>query len=680
MSQWKHISIARLFMTNFKRFYGTHELNLLTKPEIDKPLVLIGGENGRGKTSIHEAINYVFYEDGDLPGIQTRPNYLRAVSDRLNRRALDEGQTDYSVAIELIVWGGEADRRLYIKRSWDVDIGRRQALSPILVIQENERPIDWIEDNPAAYQDFLRRVIPPRIAPFFFFDGERIQNFAEEESHDRRMVEAIEDILHITVYKMLRDDLKRHVVDYIERREVKTVETDDFFELQGDAERIESDLERKRGKLLDVERDIEEALKKQRRAEEELQRIASPHASKRDELILDRQRIEGEIETAKADIQQGFESLPVLLSGKLCSTLQETLKKEQQTITSPEQIANLRKHIDTIEQRVFVSPQPPPSPDIALGKKQAAFYRKLFLSVSVEVLGLRPSDHHEHLHDLSSGERQKILKRLSEVGQMAPFLRDAIDRRERLTNEHREVEDKILSTSDDPHVQELINQNRSINERLGRLKEEQSILKGEIQRLEADLATRRRQIEKRQEQRKSKNEAMKAVKLARLAQNVLDDFIRKLAPEKLSILKDYFQDMYARLRKPEDPVRSVDIDPNTWQVILLDGQDRRLERRVFSAGMREMYALALLWSLARASGRELPIVIDTPVARLDITNRRTLFEKYLPFAGHQVIVLSTDTEVDVKWAERLSSHVARQYRLDYDSELDSNLIRPGYFF
>lgn len=138
--------------------------------------------------------------------------------------------------------------------------------------------------------------------------------------------------------------------------------------------------------------------------------------------------------------------------------------------------------------------------------------------------------------------------------------------------------------------------------------------------------------------------------------------------------------MYGLLRKPEDPVCSVDIDPNTWQVVLRDSLGRPLERRVFSAGMREMYALALLWALARASGRELPIVIDTPVARLDTTNRRALFERYLPHAGHQVIVLSTDTEVDVEWAKRLSPHVARQYYLDYHSATDSTVIRPGYFF
>lgn len=679
MSLWKDISIARLWITNFKRFYGTHEIDLTTRPDLDKPLVLIGGDNGRGKTSIHEAINYVFYEDGDLPDIQTRPNYLRAVNDRLNRRALDEGQTDYSVAVELIVSSGDAERRFYIQRRWDVYVGR-QTLDPVLSILENGRPIDWIEDNQAAYQDFLRRTLPPRIAPFFFFDGERIQQFAEEEGHDRRMVEAFEDILHITVYKTLRNDLKKHVIDFMEKNEVKSSETEDLFDLQKGAERIESDLEQKRDRLGEVEREIEEAIREQRLVEDELRRIASPHASQRDELIADKQRIEHELEEAKGDLAKAFEPLPILLTGKLRAALQEALQRERLRITDPEKIAILQEQMDIIEERVFICPQPPPPADIALKEEQKIFYRELFCSVTREILELTPSERNEAVHDVSEGERKNILNRLVEVERKGMLLQEAVNRRERLTNESRDVEIKIESTSDDPHVRELIRQNKVIAQRIGGLEREQATLNGEIQRLEADLATRRRQVEDRQERRKATSEALRTIKLARQAQKVLDDFIHKLAPEKLTILKEHFKEMYGRLQKTEDPVKSIDINPDTWQVILLDNRGRPLEKRVFSAGMREMYALALLWALGRASGRNLPIVIDTPLARLDSTNRGAIFEKYLPYAGHQVIVLSTDTEVDVKSAERLSPHVAKQYRLDYDSKTDSNVVVPGYFF
>lgn len=680
MPQWKHVTIARLSMTNFKRFYGTHELDLLTEPDLEKTLVLIGGDNGRGKTSIHEAVNYVFYEDDDLPGIQTRPNYLRAVSDRLNRRALDEGRTDYRVGIELLVSGGDAQRRFWIERSWEVDVPGRRAMVPVLTVEENGRPVTWLDESPAAYQDFVRHILPPQIAPFFFFDGERIQDFAAEEGHDKRMVAAIEDILHISVYKTLREDLRKYVVDHIEKHEVKAVETGDFFKLQEEAERIQIDLDEKRERLMDTEREIEEAQARDRAIRDELLRIASPHSSDRDDLVRERDRLERELATAKADIQSGFEPLPILLAGHLAALLRDALEQDQLAIGTPEQLAGLRRRVDEVEQRVFVSPSPAPPTDVAMQEEQAVFYRQLYNATATEVFGLGSAAPRVRLHDVSETERQRILARLTDAAQKSALLREAIDRRERLGNELRDVEGKLLSTSDDPHVVELVQAKQEVDQLIGRLEGERDSLRGETQQLERDLAVRKRQIEDRQERRKATTEAMKAVKLGRKAQHVLDDFIRKLAPEKLSILKRHLSDMYARLRKPEDPVQRVDIDPETWQVRLFDDKDRPLVRAVFSAGMREMYALSLLWALSCASGRELPIVIDTPVARFDRTNRRALFEKYLPHAGHQVVVLSTDTEVDVEWARQLSPHVAKQYRLDYDAATGSTVIRQGYFF
>jgi len=251
---------------------------------------------------------------------------------------------------------------------------------------------------------------------------------------------------------------------------------------------------------------------------------------------------------------------------------------------------------------------------------------------------------------------------------------------ERAASQLREVEGKLQATSSDPQVTELIEQSKELSKQMGTLEEEGRRLEGEIQQSEADLAIRQRQIEERQEQRKATTHAKQEIQLAQKSRRALDAFIRRLAPEKLSLLRHYMSEMYERLRKPEDPVRSVEIDPQTWQVILKDQRGRALDKRGFSAGMKEMYALSLLWALGRASGRELPIVIDTPVGRLDTTNRRALFEKYLPNAGLQVVVLSTDTEVDVQWATRLAPHVARQYRLDYDIDTESTVIRPGYFF
>jgi DNA sulfur modification protein DndD len=256
---------------------------------------------------------------------------------------------------------------------------------------------------------------------------------------------------------------------------------------------------------------------------------------------------------------------------------------------------------------------------------------------------------------------------------------EAVNRRERLSNELRDVELKLQSTSDDPRVLELLSESKNLNQRLGVVQAELVAAEGAIQRLQADRAVRQRQIEDRIEKRRVTSRAKHDVKLAQAARKVLDSFVLRLAPEKLSILKEHINDMYRRLLKAEDPVCEIDIDTDTWQIRLSGEDGRVLEKRVFSAGMKEMYALSLLWALSKASGKELPIVIDTPVGRLDTTNRRALFERYLPVAGHQVIVLSTDTEVDVEWASRLEPFIARQYRLDHDTTTGSTVIRPGYF-
>jgi DNA sulfur modification protein DndD len=87
----------------------------------------------------------------------------------------------------------------------------------------------------------------------------------------------------------------------------------------------------------------------------------------------------------------------------------------------------------------------------------------------------------------------------------------------------------------------------------------------------------------------------------------------------------------------------------------------------------------MLWGLARASGRPVPVVIDTPLGRLDGEHRRTIVERYFPDAGHQVILLSTDTEVDAEFSDLLDDSVSHRYLIGYDPKARSSSFVPGYF-
>jgi DNA sulfur modification protein DndD len=89
----------------------------------------------------------------------------------------------------------------------------------------------------------------------------------------------------------------------------------------------------------------------------------------------------------------------------------------------------------------------------------------------------------------------------------------------------------------------------------------------------------------------------------------------------------------------------VQIDTETFKLSLYDHDGETLPKHRLSAGEKQILAISLLWGLANASGRQLPVAIDTPLGRLDSEHRNHLVERYFPQASHQVMLLSTDTEI-----------------------------------
>jgi DNA sulfur modification protein DndD len=134
------------------------------------------------------------------------------------------------------------------------------------------------------------------------------------------------------------------------------------------------------------------------------------------------------------------------------------------------------------------------------------------------------------------------------------------------------------------------------------------------------------------------------------------------------------------LLRKEQLVTGITIDAETYAVELTGLNGRRLSSKELSAGERQLLAVALLWGLARAAGKPLPVVIDTPLGRLDGSHREHLLDRYFPAASHQVILLSTDTEIDEAAYDRLARHVGRAYRLEFDPRTNATVVEPGYFW
>ena len=98
-----------------------------------------------------------------------------------------------------------------------------------------------------------------------------------------------------------------------------------------------------------------------------------------------------------------------------------------------------------------------------------------------------------------------------------------------------------------------------------------------------------------------------------------------------------------------------------------------------SAGEKQLMVISLLWALAICSKKKLPVIIDTPLSRLDSAHRVSLIQTYFPQASEQTIILSTDSEIDHTYYNMMKESVGDEFTLSYSEETKSTSIEKGYF-
>ena len=170
------------------------------------------------------------------------------------------------------------------------------------------------------------------------------------------------------------------------------------------------------------------------------------------------------------------------------------------------------------------------------------------------------------------------------------------------------------------------------------------------------------------------------LRLAGRAQQALLKYEAVLQQAKITELEQKIVECFGRLSRKGNYIRKVAIDPQTFETTLFNLKGDALPKEQLSAGEKQIYAIAVLWALRLVSRLTLPIIVDTPLGRLDSEHRQHLVQRYFPQASHQVILLSTDTEVDHALFDDLEPAIARTYQLLYQPIEASARIVDGYFW
>ncbi len=201
----KCLLLNKFIVENFGVFRGRHVFDLRTIDE-SKPIILFGGRNGTGKTTLFDGIRLCLYGAGFRGQRISRQDYQEYLANRVHKRSGLSESEGASVALEFEHAHQGRLSTYFVQRAWKSStISNAEKLEIFM----NGKPVDEVSSE--QLQDFLIELIPIGLSNLFFFDGEQIQRLAEDKPDNRGLVDAFNALLGIDVIDHLQTDMRIHL-------------------------------------------------------------------------------------------------------------------------------------------------------------------------------------------------------------------------------------------------------------------------------------------------------------------------------------------------------------------------------------------------------------------------------------------------------------------------------------
>lgn len=634
-----------LSLKNFGPYRDITDLSLATEPE--SPVVVIHGENTLGKTNLFRALRWCLY--GAPESGKSSVGSARSLTDYMNRPARADGETEMGVAISFTADG----QQYHLTRTAKLDGGGVPRVTADLrigpsVVQQ------------ASIDSEIGRLLHPQISEFFLFDGELLRDFYDRLNSDRErdlLRESIDSVLGIPALQLAARDIA-FLRDSVMLRQTKLIKN------QKDAENARRQLKELTSKQESLEKDRSDITSSLRKAQQDLEDVKDRIAVV-DDLKADAREMEG----LEAQIKGGQdderrlreEARSVLASGwlapassKLSAALLAIQAKNDAAQAKKDDIQAWRDRVELLQKRIKGGTCPTCRQE--LPPADAATQQEME-DAEAELRGL--------LDKAGDGPNLALERRIQGL-----IDTKTIDR----FRDKQDQLNKVISTQYD--------RNRRLSKIKDRLKDNDAAairqLGNDQYRLEEAIGGYEARIRKFIEG-ESKISA---------DQNKLASVLRRLGVGEPTLAAEayffeYVSDLMTRTidRYQERTRAEVEATANSMFMKLIRdsqgyegitiGRDYRIDlvgkrgpSMMTSEGGRQLIALSLIGALKRAAVRGGPVVLDSPLARLDLEHRENVLNSWVPELGSQAILLVQSGELTEDQArDIMGARIGQAYRI-----------------
>ena len=656
---------TKIELHNFGIYKGTHEMHLTDKVG-NRNIVLVGGLNGRGKTTFHDAILIALYGKQALKYINEKArSYEKLLSDYINKHAVDD--CTY-VAVSLCLDDGT---ELRVKRTWQ---RKNKRIEQETTVEKNGLIDKYLGESWSYY---VEEILPFGIARFFFFNNEKITQLADDTSFEQ-IKSSIKSAIGVSTIEKAID----HADEVIRRKKsaLQAYENSEEYLGYQEVEKQISDIDDRLAtgtkELNALERKCETLAAALEAKEKEFWASGGDLSRNRDAIKQEMQKISAEVESIQEEIMQMVSDAATPLF--LCKELVVQSYDKEMTSQQNEAIRYSNRVIVDLYRQIMNRLN-------KSGLDSASLTMVKNIVNDVLKGGHCDSEEIDAPTKNISATSMMLYERL-----VANVFQNITLRIESLVNHVDAQESELLSL--DAHLGAADEKTLAMQlfEVLKTAEKEKALADDEFRRQAESneslkrqreiLVNRRIQLIKAITERENANDDnARIIKYAAMSMEVLRKFKIRLQQEKVEKLSAKTTECFKSLIEKDSLVSRIEIDPTSLDVTILDVDGKELLKNQLSAGEQQMFAISIVWALALTSGYKAPVVIDTPMARLDSSHRANFVTKYLPAASSQVMVLSTDEEVYGRYLDLIRDNVLDYYTLLYREEEQCTCIIKGYF-
>lgn len=659
----------KLSIENFGVYKGRQEFDLRVYPKNGSKkqnIIVVKGPNGSGKTTFFKTISLALFGRLALGTKISNKEYQEFIEARFHKNRRTEGAaikastSEVELTFEYVQSGKK--KEIQVSRKWD---RKATSFENLQILIDGEYP--KVQD--IDYQTWLNDLFPAGLLHVLCFDAEDMNELVRSKNNDE-LKKVIKRLLGLHLVNQLDDDLSYYLRNNGDQSEYDTLK-EQVVVYQTQIDDLFDEIKKKRDRQDELENEEKELTAKLSQLERELSSEGGDYAARRP-LIKDRiTQLDIEIEVLEAklrDLSSGllpFSFAPIL-SQKLNARLNNELDSHRKKVAS-----------DYLEEKVNAISDELKKSDLW---KEKSIDKSLSKKIINEINSLLKGGSEEEskeiiLHELSENDVLKVQQWIKESSESVPDLALHISKDLRNKKEERSEHQEYLNRApDEDKLEPIFDKIRKVEDSLAELRKENKVLSEEI----GSIEFKREQELREQEGVKNKlydvEKNRRKFNMAQRSKMVLEAYNEKLTETQLQELCKELVDCFNRICDKEQLLSEAKINSKTFDVTLIDRQGESVSVDDFSMGESQIYGLALLWALRKISGYELPLLIDTPVARLDDVHQNNFINEFMPEVSDQVLLFATNIEMSNNVENRLQPAISQTYDLAFDENLGHTIV------